>query len=200
MSSTYDITVRQGETFALVLKYAQPHLVAKAITAITKSGQAVVTAAAHGIPLNWQVWVAGVAGMTKINHSPEDIQAALDPYYGYYVDADTVRLNLDTSRFGTYTSGGELLYHPPIDLTGFTARMHIRADVGDATPIHTMTTEDGGITLGGANGTIALAISAVDSAALDFDCAVYDLEIVSGGGVVTTVISGEVSLVKEVTR
>jgi hypothetical protein len=199
MSSTHDITIRQGSTFALVLKYSYPHLVSKTITAITKTGQAVITAASHGIPLNWQVWVAGVAGMAKINHRPEDIQESLDPYYAYYVDADTMRLNLDTSRFSAYTSGGELLYHPPVDLTGYTARMHIREDIEDVTPVHTMTTEDGGITLGDAAGTITLAIPATDTAAFDFDRAVYDLEIVSDGAV-TAVISGEISLLREVTR
>lgn len=199
MASIYDLTIRQGSTLPLVIKYGQPQLSIKPITGITRSGQGVVTAAAHGIPLNWQVWVAGVGGMVKINHQPEEIQLSLNPYYGYYVDANTIRLNLDTTRFGVYTSGGELLYHPPVDLTGYTARMYIRENIEDVIPVHIMTTEDGGITLGGANGTITLSISATATAAFTFDTAMYDLELINGT-VVTAVISGKVLLEKEITR
>lgn len=200
MSTAYDIEIKQGATFSLTLKYGQPQFAVKAITGITKSGQAVVTAASHGLTVDWPVWVVGVAGMDQINHTSAELRDACQAYYAYYVDGNSLRLDVDTTRFGTYTSGGEVLYHPPVNLTGFTARMQIRETVESTTVIKSLTTENGGIALGGATGVITLTITATDTAALTFDSAVYDLEVVSGGGVVTQVAYGNVTLVDEVTR
>lgn len=198
--NNFDFTINQGSTFNPVLKYSQPQFVTKSITAITKSGQAVVTATAHGLTVDWPVWIVGVAGMQQINHRSSDLEVPSKAYFAYFVDANNVRLNFDTSRFAAYTSGGELLYHPPVDLTNFTARMQIRSDINSADIIVSLTTENGGITLGGANGMITLLISATATAAFTFQSAVYDLEIVDAGGVVTRLLSGNITLSQEVTR
>lgn len=87
----------------------------------------------------------------------------------------------------------------PIDLTGYTARMHIREDIDDATYIRESTTANGEIVLGGIAGTITFAISAEATAALTFDTGVYDLELVNGNDV-TRLLRGDVTLSKEVTR
>lgn len=92
------------------------------------------------------------------------------------------------------------------DLTGFTARMHIRRTIDSATPMITLTTENGRIAInpnvaGNAtkNNEIALSILAADTAAIS-SSGVYDLEIISGGGTVSKVIRGDVTLIPEVTR
>jgi hypothetical protein len=85
------------------------------------------------------------------------------------------------------------------DLTAFTARMQIRAKKADADPLHSMTTENGGIALGGALGTVTLNITATATAGFNFASAVYDLELVSGS-TVYRFAQGAVSLDKEVTR
>lgn len=64
-----------------------------------------------------------------------------------------------------------------IDLTGFTARMQIRLKKTSATFLVELTTENGGIALGGVAGTITLLITDTASTALTFDSAVYDLEL-----------------------
>ena len=197
--SNYDFTIQQGATFNPKLKYSQPQFTVKAITGITKSGQAVVTAASHGLTVDWPVWIVGVVGMEQINHRSEMLALANKAYYGYFVDANSIRLNVDTSRYSAYTSGGELLYHPPVNLTGYTARMNIRSTVDATTILHSLTTENSGIALGGAAGTVDLLISATDTALFAFGTAVYDLELISGT-VVTRLLSGNVTLSKEVTR
>jgi hypothetical protein len=88
----------------------------------------------------------------------------------------------------------------PMDLTGFTARMHIRKKVTDPAFEIELTTEDGGITLGGADGSIGLFISATDTAAIDIKTGAYDLELISPGGVVTRLLEGAVTVSFEVTR
>lgn len=86
----------------------------------------------------------------------------------------------------------------PINLTGYSARLQMRESV-DATSTFLSLTSGSGITLGGTAGTILIEISATDTAALT-QSGVYDLELVSGAGVVTRLLQGSVTLSKEVTR
>lgn len=87
-----------------------------------------------------------------------------------------------------------------IDLTGCTARMHIRAKLIDATTLLVLTTENGRITLGGISGTVDLFISDEDTAAIAWNSGVWDLEIAHPNGDVTRLAEGSVSVSKEVTR
>lgn len=87
-----------------------------------------------------------------------------------------------------------------VNLTGYTARMQVRKTISATTPIITLTTENGRITLGGANGTITLNITATDTAALEQFAGVYDLELQSYSGFVTRLLEGQVTVSKEVTR
>jgi hypothetical protein len=96
-----------------------------------------------------------------------------------------------------------------VDLTSFTARMHVRESYAASTIALTLTTENGGITLGGVAGTIALFASATDMAALTVPDSpgtpprkeyVYDLELVSGAGIVTRLVRGKFTVTREVTR
>ncbi len=87
-----------------------------------------------------------------------------------------------------------------VNLTGYTARLMMREEVETASPFVTLTTENGGIALGGAAGTITLTMNAAATAALTQTKGFYDLELVSGGGVVTRLLEGLVEIRKEVTR
>ena len=88
----------------------------------------------------------------------------------------------------------------PQDLTGFTARMHIRKKITDAAYEVELTTENGGIILGGVDGTINLFMSATSTTAIDIKDGVYDLELVSGGGIVKRLLEGKATISPEVTR
>lgn len=85
----------------------------------------------------------------------------------------------------------------PVDLTGYSARMEVRNSVASGQPILALTSGQG-ITLGGTAGTITLSISAVDTAALDFSNARYDLELVQGSNV-KRLLKGTVTLDREYT-
>lgn len=87
-----------------------------------------------------------------------------------------------------------------VDLTGCTARMHIRSEIASPTPLVTLTTENGGITLGGVAGTIVLLIAATATAAFAWEAGVYDLEIILANGDVRRLVYGPVSVSPEVTR
>jgi hypothetical protein len=86
-----------------------------------------------------------------------------------------------------------------LNFSGFTARMHIRPELESSTIYATLTTSNGGITLGGAAGTIDLYLSSTSTKAVLTD-GLYDLELVSASNEITRVIKGKVWLDPEVTR
>lgn len=90
----------------------------------------------------------------------------------------------------------------PVDLTGYTARMHVRPSVESTEVLLTCTTENGRITLGGAAGTVTLLVDAETTADLAGTSAKYDLELVSADAtpVVTRLIEGKFKAKLEVTR
>lgn len=201
-----DFVIRQGSTFQHVLRWGAPPYIYKAITAITQTLPCRITSTAHGVIDDWRVAVVSVKGMLQIN---ADVDRHGIPYTRAYhkatvIDANTVELNdINSADFKPYTSGGYLQFLTPVDLTGFTARMKIRdriggtilasTEVGD-TPLDIIT-----VTLDDVLATITLNIAASDTAALTWTKGVYDLELVSAGGVVTTLLSGKISVTKEVT-
>jgi len=91
-----------------------------------------------------------------------------------------------------------------VNLTGYSARAQLRSSISASTAALSLTTENGRIALttgSGLNaGTITLSITATDTAALAAGRYVYDLELVSGGGQVTRLMEGVVTVSAEVTR
>ncbi len=85
------------------------------------------------------------------------------------------------------------------NLTGHTARMHLRREIKAPNPVVSLTTENGRITLGGTTGVITLTLEASDTALITHDC-VYDLEIINQIGKPFRVIQGNIKLNPEVTR
>jgi hypothetical protein len=91
------------------------------------------------------------------------------------------------------------------DLTGYTARMHVRRYVDSAVPVIVLTTENDRIRLGNldpSDGTINLFIRAEDTRDIpstNTSC-VYDLEIISPSNEVDRIIQGAFNLSLEVTR
>lgn len=97
----------------------------------------------------------------------------------------------------------------PFDLTGCTARMHVREDVESAVILDTLTTENGrialvnrdsplgGVVLGGIEITFPNAVS---TAYTGWEAGVYQLEVAYPTGIVERKLSGTVLLSAEVTR
>lgn len=91
----------------------------------------------------------------------------------------------------------------PVNLTGYEARLMVRTTPVDDTIIlelDSLIGGAGGITLGGAAGTIALDMSAADTALILPGWYVYDLELESAGGTVTRLLEGKFAVIAEVTR
>lgn len=87
-----------------------------------------------------------------------------------------------------------------VNLTGYSARMQVRKTVKSPTTVLSLTSPAGGITLGGALGTIDIYVPAATVAAIPAGSYVYDLELVSGGGAVKRLLQGSIPVTGEVTR
>ena len=87
-----------------------------------------------------------------------------------------------------------------VNLTGYTARLQARVDVEDIETVLTLTTANGGITLGGVLGTISLDQTAVQTTLLPSGTYVYDLELIALNATVTRLVQGELLISAEVTR
>ena len=87
-----------------------------------------------------------------------------------------------------------------INLTGFSSgQMKLKETPDASSSILDITTANGRMALGGSAGTVILTVSASDTGNLDVDDGVFDLEITSGGGVVTRLIEGTYSIRRNIT-
>ena len=87
-----------------------------------------------------------------------------------------------------------------INLTGYLARLQARETVNATNAVITLTTENGGIVLGGAAGTIQLFMQDEDTALITVNKLVYDLELVAPNGDVIRPVGGSIAVSFEVTR
>jgi hypothetical protein len=91
---------------------------------------------------------------------------------------------------------------PPaaVDLTGWTAAMHIRQSPSDEVALVEFTTENGKITLGGTAGTVLVSVTDEETALYSWDRARYDLVLYSAGGAARRLLRGSVLLSRAVTH
>lgn len=85
----------------------------------------------------------------------------------------------------------------PVDLTGYTANMQIRAFPLSPSVLYDASAD---IVLGGTAGTITLTISAADAETFTWWTGVYDLILTSPTSVVTRVLQGTVTVSPGVTE
>ena len=200
MTTKLNLTIRQGETFARVVRWETTPIVYKSITAITVAAPAVLTVPTHGLPTGWRAAVISCNGMEEINAvntPPRDNEYHVVTRLG----TDSIELNgVNSADYTTYTGGGFLQFYTPVDLASASAAMKIKDKIG-GTVLMTLTSgaPDNRIVLDSAAHTITITISATDAAAITWTKGIYDLEMTTPTSVVTTIFSGKVSVVKEVT-
>lgn len=194
-----DLTIQKGTSFSRVIRWESQPMVYKAITAVTKAAPVSITATTHGLKDGWRVAVISTGGSRQLNAKNWPLRAS-DFQKCTVTDPNTITLNgISSLDFTTYTSGGSLVYFTPVSLAAFTARMQIRATADAATTLASLVSPTD-IVLDDTTHTITISISATATAAYTFTNAVYDLELVSAGGVVTRLLEGSVTVLPEVTR
>lgn len=209
MADTKDLTIQQGKTFSLVLRWETLPIERKPITGISlTSGAPRLSLSGNGPPNGWRAYVTMVKGMTQLN-AENNPPSARDYNICTSIDANTVEFNEVTPvddngrEWPAWIEGGFLNWNTPVDLTGYTARMKIKDKIGGTVLASTEVADSPknilAITINNATKTITLTIAATDTDDLTWKGGVYDLEMVSATGVVTTILSGKVTVTKEVT-
>lgn len=190
-----DLTIIQGATFSKAINWYGGGKVCKLITGLVPGCPTTITVAAHGLPTasDTPVFIKHVKGATRVNtKDTTPVVATFVDSNTFYVDADTVAQ--------VYTANtGLLTYYAPKDLVGWTARMMIRQSIEDATELLSLVSPTD-ITISTNDAKITIIIADTVTETLDFETAVYDLEMVDGSGNVTRLVEGSVELCKEVTR
>ena len=199
MTKKLNLQIRQGETFQRIIRWETPPFVYKTISAITRTAPARLTVPTHGLANGWRATVVSANGMEEIN------AVNAPPRESEYrqvtvVDPNTIEFNsVNSADYSAYVDGGYLQYYTPVDLTGYNAEMDIKDRVGGTTLFTLSTGVDSRIIIDPSAKTITLSVSAADTEDITFTKGVYDLEMYSPSGSVTTIFSGKISVVKEVT-
>jgi hypothetical protein len=197
-----DLHIPQGRTFSKVLRWGQPRLAYRQIQAATQAAPCVLTTSSpHGIPDGWLFSISNARGMLELN-SPLDADGAPQrSAQATVIDPTTIEVNdLNAAGFKPYAGGGIITYNMPVDLTGFSAAAQVRETIDSEIVLLSLTTDNGGIVLDPVAATITLQATALQTAAIDWIEGVWDLELTSGGGVVSPVAAGRVKVIPEVTR
>jgi hypothetical protein len=90
----------------------------------------------------------------------------------------------------------------PVNITGYTAALQLRSFPADPTAVLTLTTSNGGITITGASGLVAVHATAAQTNGINAGNYNYDLEITGTGPgyVVTRLVQGIATVNAQVTR
>jgi hypothetical protein len=86
-----------------------------------------------------------------------------------------------------------------LDITDYTARMHIRDSANSENIIEILTTENEQIVIDGLGGRVDILLTPAETQALVLEKYVYDLELESPEGHVTKIISGKLTVRSEIT-
>ena len=196
----HDIELRRGATFVLHVRWETTPWLYAAIASISLTAPVTITSAAHAIPDGWKVAVVDAKGLTQLNAKNNPPKAS-DMRRATVVSATQIQFNeISAAAFGKHQAGsGYLAWLTPHTLIGYAARMQIKDRVGGAVLL-SLTTENGGIALGGTAGTVDLYVSDEDTTLIDWESGVFDLEIEHASGEVTRLAEGSGSVSKEVTR
>jgi len=176
------LKISRGATFRKQWAWYAGDDVVKNITSIVRGFPTVVTVTSHGLPsTDIPVALLDVDELSTLDSTGNPSFATQYRILATKLSTSTFSVEVDSSFFTPYVSGGFLVYLPPRDLTGYVARAQFRTSATSATILLELTTENGGIELGGVEGTIDLLMT--DAQTTDFPKAFaeWNIELVAPG-------------------
>jgi hypothetical protein len=189
MAGQHNFTCDQGATFSRTPRWSTRDETTdpqRSVSDLVTNGTTTVTSATANFTANdVQREIAGT-------HIPSGA------YIASFTNSTTVVISAAATGTGT---GGNLTIKSDrrVNLTGYTARLQVRRTKTHPDTLVSLT-DASGITLGAAAGTIAILIAAATTTTLPAGVWVYDLELISGAGLVTRLLEGRFQVVGEVTR
>ena len=190
--------IYQGSTFKETFRWESQTKGYINITNISKAAPCVITTSTtHSIPVGWRFRITDVVGMNQINQAGED-----NFYIASSTTNNTITINsLNSTNFTNYSSGGIISYNLPVPLVGFTGILQIRETLSNSTVLHQLTSAvNGGMIINTTDNFISITIPAVTTAQFNFTSAVYGIELTSSAGEVFPLITGNITLIKEIVR
>lgn len=200
MTTTRDIQIRRGSTFLMVVRWETESWLYAAITSISLTAPVAITSAAHTIPDGWNVAVVDAKGLTQLNAKSNPPKKS-DMRRATVVSATQIEFNeVSAANFTPHkAASGYLAWRAPQSLTGYAARMQIKDRVDGTVLVSLTSAPSGGITINQTDKAIEIVITDAQTEAITKAGGVYDLELVSPGGVVTALLAGAVTFESEVT-
>ncbi len=189
------LELKQGSSYARVLRWASDTKTYKSISTATKAAPCVLGVPTHGIKEGNLFEVVGAAGMEELNRDENGLLANGERWYSAILtDANTLSLNdVVSTDFGTYTGSGSIAYYAPYDLTGYTAILEVKDAFSDETALLTLTTANGGIVIDNALGTINIVIEADDIDDFTWSRGVFSLRMINGT-TITEILTGTITV------
>ena len=200
MTTTRDIQIRRGSTFLMTVRWETESWLYAAITSISLTAPVAITSATHTIPDGWDVAVVDAKGLTQLNAKSNPPKKS-DMRRATVVSATQIEFNeVSAASFTPHKAAtGYLAWRAPQSLTGYVARMQIKDRVGGAVLVSLTSAPGGGITINQTDKAIEIVITNAQTEAIAKAGGVYDLELVSPGGVVTALLAGTITFESEVT-
>lgn len=181
--------VIRGSTYRDTRRLMQPPKVYRPIAAIAATAPVRLTVDGHGLTGDWLAWVIGTSGLQELNREPPRQL----PHRVEVIDADTLEINgLSATGFKPAAGSGQLVYQPPVDLTGATARLTIREQEEGGAELLVLASGTG-ITHT-APGTLKVEIAADVTEGLSWTSAWYHLEVTFADGTVSRFFRGPVTV------
>lgn len=189
--------IYQGSTFQESYRWESETKVYVPIQTISKSAPCVITTqVSHNMPTGWRCRVVGAGGMKEINNSSDSFYIATN------TTNNTVELNqINSLQYSTFTNGGVLEYNKPVELSSYNARMQVRKTVASEEILYeTDSSPSGHLSLDNVFKTINLSIPASVTQDFRFTSAVYSIELFEPSGLVIPFLTGNLTIIQEITR
>ena len=190
----FHLYIEQGVNFDHTFQWLNGGMFMAPLELVQEGYPTIITVSSHGLNsvAAHPVILSGIEGIPRLNSENTELFLA--------TRLDDNRFSVPISSVGKQwiPGTGELTYHVPTDMTGYTGRCVIRRNWYESTPIHEMTTENGGMILELTSGSIQLVIPKATTAGFSFRSAWYDVDMTSPGGVEYRVFKGPITLEREV--
>lgn len=190
----FHLYVEQGCNFDHTFQWFAGGMFMAPIELIQEGYPTVITVTGHGLnsTSSHPVILSGIEGIPRLNSEGAEL-----PFATRITD-NTFSVPISSVGKQWEPGTGEITYHIPTDLTGYTGRAVIRRNWFDSNIIHEMTTENGGMILVPDDGSIQLLIPKAVTAGFTFRNAWYDVDLTAPGGYEQRVFKGPISLEREV--
>lgn len=199
-----DIVIVRGDTLQEIFRWEQQSWRSAPIVSITRNAFVHIELAEEvSIPNGWFVAVVDAQGMTDLN-------AEIDPKtltprqrslrQCTVVDSMTVMFDgISSASFRAHRPNtGYLVWHPPVDLSDYSARLSMKNRYGGALLVPMLTEADGTLVIDPELMTTTAVLDELTTAGMAKG-GVYDLEMVSATGIVSKTFFGAVQISNEVT-